>query len=94
MRRRSRAYRKLAQKDSETYLPYVAMMLNRLGILDSAQNRFNAARKEHQEALETYRKLAQDDPQTFRPYVAAADGAKLVRPFRGLRSTTCDVCEN
>src|SRR6202035_3327602 len=32
-------YRELAQKNSETYLPDVATMLNILGILDSAQNR-------------------------------------------------------
>jgi tetratricopeptide repeat protein len=46
------------------------MTLNHLGILNSAQNRMKAARKQHEEALEAYRKLAQKDPQTFLPYVA------------------------
>jgi hypothetical protein len=52
-----RIYRQLAQKERETYLPYVATTLNNLGILDSGKNRVNEARKEYAEALEMYREL-------------------------------------
>ena len=38
-------YRELAEKEPETYLPYVAATLNNLGILDRAQNRPEEARK-------------------------------------------------
>jgi hypothetical protein len=38
-------YRSLAQKDPETFLPYVAATLNDLGILDSDENRVEEARK-------------------------------------------------
>src|SRR6266404_1985203 len=41
-----KTYRELAQKDPETYLPYVTTMLNNLGILDSTQNRMKEARNE------------------------------------------------
>src|SRR2546430_7365287 len=46
-----KTYRELAQKDPETYLPYVAATLNDLGILDSDQNRIEEARKEFEESL-------------------------------------------
>ena len=45
-------YRELAQKEPETYLPYVAATLNNLGILDRAQNRPAEARKAFEEANE------------------------------------------
>jgi tetratricopeptide (TPR) repeat protein len=65
-----KTYRELAQKDPETYLPYVAATLNDLGILDSDQNRMEEARKEFEESLKIYRKLVQKDPATYLPYVA------------------------
>jgi len=40
-----KTYRELAQKEPETYLPEVAQTLNNLGIVDSAQNRAEEARK-------------------------------------------------
>ena len=46
-----KTYRELAQKYPEIYLPYVAMTLNNLGILDSDLNRMAEARKEYEEAL-------------------------------------------
>jgi tetratricopeptide (TPR) repeat protein len=64
-------YRNLAQKDPETFLPYVAATLNDLGILDSDQNRMEEARKEYEESLNIYRNLAQKDPQAYLPEVAA-----------------------
>ena len=58
-------YRELAQKDPETYLPYVAMTLNNLGILDSDQNRMAEARKEYEEALKIYEAFVEQDPEQF-----------------------------
>src|ERR1700736_6565514 len=40
-----KTYRELAQKEPDTYLPEVAQTLNDLGIVDSAQNRAEEARK-------------------------------------------------
>jgi tetratricopeptide (TPR) repeat protein len=58
-------YRELAQKERETYLPYVAITLNNLGMLDSGKNRGNEARKEYAEALKMYRELAEKEPETY-----------------------------
>jgi tetratricopeptide (TPR) repeat protein len=60
----------LAQKERGTYLPYVAITLNNLGIHDSGKNRVNEARKEYAEALKMYRELAQKQPETYLPHVA------------------------
>src|SRR5258708_31078368 len=60
-----KTYRELAQKNPETYLPYVAMTLNNLGILDSDQNRMAEARKEYEEALKIYEAFAKQDPEQF-----------------------------
>src|ERR1700680_5039822 len=62
-----KSYRKLAQKEPETYLPYVAQTLNNLGTIDSAQNRMEEARKEYEEALKIYRLLAQKNPKNYLP---------------------------
>src|SRR4029077_18050372 len=43
--------RELAQKEPETYLPEAAQTLNNLGIVDSAQNRAEEARKAFAEAV-------------------------------------------
>jgi len=66
-----KAYRQLAQGDPETYLPYIALMLSKLGILDSDQNRIEAARNEYEEALEMYRELVQKDSRTYLPLLSA-----------------------
>jgi tetratricopeptide (TPR) repeat protein len=63
-------YRQSAQKDPETYLPYVAATLNNLGILDSEENRIAQARMKYAEALKIYRELAQKNPDTYLPHVA------------------------
>src|SRR6478672_9361149 len=62
-------YRELAQKEPETYLPYVAATLNNLGILDRAQNRPEEARKAFEEALKIYEAFAKEDPEQFSPHV-------------------------
>ena len=58
-------YSELAQKNPETYLPYVAMTLNNLGILDSDKNRMAEARKEYEEALKIYETFAKQHPEQF-----------------------------
>jgi tetratricopeptide (TPR) repeat protein len=63
-------YRELAQKEPGTYLPFVPMALNSLGLLDDAQNRWDEAREEAGEALKIYRELAQKEPETYLPQVA------------------------
>jgi len=63
-------YRELAQKNPDSYLPYVAMTLNNLAILDRDQNRMEAARKGFQEALKIRRELAKTNPHTYLPGVA------------------------
>src|SRR6266404_3997332 len=65
-----KAYRGLAQKEPETYLPEVAQTLNNLGIMDRAQNRLEEARKEYEEALKVFRLLAQKIPENYLPEVA------------------------
>src|SRR5262249_44394188 len=42
---------------SFTYLPYVTIIPNNLGVLDSAQNRWGEARMEVSEVLKIYRNL-------------------------------------
>ena len=39
-------------------------------VLNSAQNRMEETRKEHEEALKIYRQLAQKEPETYLPEVA------------------------
>jgi tetratricopeptide (TPR) repeat protein len=60
-------YHELAQKEPETYLPYLAATLNNLGILDRAQNRPEEARKAFEEALKIYEAFAKQDPDQFSP---------------------------
>jgi len=58
-------YRKLAEVNPQTYLPYVATTLNNLGLLQSAKNEFDQAETSYLEALEIRRKLAEVNPQTY-----------------------------
>ena len=51
-------FRELANKEPETYLPYVAATLNNLGILDRAQNRPEEAGKAFEKALKIYEDFA------------------------------------
>ena len=62
-------YREAAQSDPGAYLPYVAMTLNNLGLLDRDQNRMAEARKDYEEALAIYEAFAQGDPELFTPDV-------------------------
>ena len=60
-----KAYRKLAEKEPETYLPGVAATLNDLAIIDADQNRIAKARNEFENALNTYRELADKEPDIY-----------------------------
>jgi tetratricopeptide (TPR) repeat protein len=46
------------------------MVLDDLGLVDSAQSRLEESRKESEEALKIYRVLAQRQPETYLPHVA------------------------
>lgn len=61
--------RQLAEKNPETYLPYVADTLNNLGVLHCDQNRMEDARKAYEEALKIRRQLAEQNPETYLPDV-------------------------
>jgi len=63
-------YRKLAEENPRTYLPYVATTLNNLANLQKAKNEFGDALEKYEEALQIYRKLAEENPRTYLPDVA------------------------
>jgi tetratricopeptide (TPR) repeat protein len=63
-------YRYLAQAHPQTALPQVALVLQHLGLLYRATQRFSEGERAFQEALTTYRQLAQAQPQTYFPQVA------------------------
>ena len=77
-------YREPAHKEHETYLPYVALTLYNLGIIDSGKNRVNKTREEQvrkafEEALNIYKSLAKHDPDQFSPLVERVK--KLLKNF-------------
>ena len=63
-------YRKLANDNSDAYLPDVAMTLNNLAALHYNLNHFEAAEDEYKEALEIRRELAIVNPGAFLPNAA------------------------
>lgn len=63
-------YRKLAEKNPDVYLPYVAGIINNLGALLRDQNRLDEATKAFDEALAAYRQLAEKNPDSYLPDVA------------------------
>ncbi len=58
-------YRKLAEENPRTYLPYVATTLNNLANLHSDKNEFPQALEKYEEALRIYRKFAEENPRTY-----------------------------
>ena len=65
------ALRELAQKNPEAYEPNLAAVLNNLGNLYGATQRFAEAEKSYIEARDLYRKLAQKNPEAYEPDLAA-----------------------
>lgn len=55
-------YRKLAEQNPGTYLPYLATTLNEAGNVDGRQNRLEDARLHYEEALPYLRQLALQNP--------------------------------
>jgi nephrocystin-3 len=53
-------YYELAQKNPETYQPYVASILENLGFLNYTQGGTEEARREYGETLQIYRSLAKN----------------------------------
>ncbi|MCL2211727.1 MAG: tetratricopeptide repeat protein [Treponema sp.] len=64
--------RKLAEKNPDEYLPYVAGALNSLVVLQRDTNRLKEAGDNITEALAIYRKLAENNPGAYLPDVASA----------------------
>ncbi|WP_340203645.1 tetratricopeptide repeat protein [Ascidiimonas sp. W6] len=64
--------RKLAEKNPDVYLPYVATSLNNLGILLKSNNEMGAAQQAYEASLQLYRKLAEKNPDVYLPYVATS----------------------
>jgi tetratricopeptide (TPR) repeat protein len=62
--------RDLAKQNAEAYLPYLAMTLNDLGVLDGSEDRTEDARLHYEEALQLYRQLAQQEPDMYSRYLA------------------------
>jgi len=63
-------YRKLAEKNPDVYLTYVAAILINLGVLLSANNEMGGAKKAYEEALQIYRKLAEKKTYVYLPDMA------------------------
>jgi len=51
-------------------LVFAELPVDAAPLVDSARNRIEETRREHEEALKTYRQLAQKEPETYLPEVA------------------------
>ena len=58
-------YRRLAQQDAATYLPYVAATLNNLALLEQSENRVAEARALFAEDLDLFQQLYERDPRRY-----------------------------
>jgi tetratricopeptide (TPR) repeat protein len=63
-------YQELEVENPRSFLPYVAGILNNLGLLHADKNEIVIAEQEYQEALEIRRELAVENPRSFLPDVA------------------------
>jgi tetratricopeptide (TPR) repeat protein len=63
-------YRRLAAKDQDTYLPEIAPLLNKLGLLYWKQHQLAEAQKSYQEAVNMFRKLVDKNRETYLPDLA------------------------
>jgi nucleoside phosphorylase/tetratricopeptide (TPR) repeat protein len=66
------AYRELARRNPEAFLPDLAMSLNNLGKVQSEVGQRERALESTQEAVEIHRRLAQHDSETFLPDLAGS----------------------
>src|SRR5690606_27406556 len=58
-------FEKLTEKNKETFLPNVAMVLNNLGLLQANKNKFDKAENSYKRALEIYEQLAAKNPAAY-----------------------------
>ena len=65
-------YREFAIENPKKYLPYVAMTLHNLALIQKARNKFYLALENYKEALKIYRKLAIENPKTYLPNIATS----------------------
>jgi tetratricopeptide (TPR) repeat protein len=63
-------YRRMADADPQTYLPYVATTLNNVAILYGVTLRPKKAEQSYQEALAIRRRLAERQPEAHQPDIA------------------------
>ncbi|NIM18537.1 MAG: tetratricopeptide repeat protein [Candidatus Aminicenantes bacterium] len=62
--------KKLAEKNPDAFLQYVAITLNNLGQLYRVNNQFTEAFEAYSEVLKIYKQLAKKNPDAFLQYVA------------------------
>ena len=67
-------YHKLADKNPDAYLPYVAMTLSNIARLYLDQGNYKAAEEAAQESLEIFQIMASKSPEAFGPYVEKVKG--------------------
>ena len=79
--------RVVSGKDPEVYKPYVAMILNNLGMLLNGTYELQKAQACYEEALQMYRELSGKNPEAYKPYVAMTlnNLASLLRNIRELQ---------
>ena len=79
--------RVVSGKDPEVYKPYVAMILNNLGMLLKDTYELQKAQACYEEALQMYRELSGKNPEAYKPYVAMIlnNLASLLRNIRELQ---------
>jgi hypothetical protein len=70
-----KAFRQLAKRNPDTYLPLVAITLLNLGALDVAQNQAAAANGHFQEALSIFKELSKHDPVRYAAEMATIESA-------------------
>ena len=79
--------RVVSGKDPEVYKPYVAMILNNLGMLLNDTYELQKAQACYEEALQMYRELSGKNPEAYKLYVAMTlnNLASLLRNIRELQ---------
>ena len=78
-----RSYRRLVQRDPDTYLPFLAATLNNLALAEESQGRIEDASAHYKEALNVYQKLFDGDPRKY-----AGDVGRVTGSLRRLEEKT------
>ena len=64
-------YKDLSQKDENSYKPFLAAVLNNLGVTFKSMNEYQKSLVNYQKALKLYQNLTKTSNSLFLPYVAA-----------------------